>query len=798
MGSFMRLLAVLLFLPALAFAQGAPPNYGPSAGPCPPYVANGGNTAIGACARAAQTVNVADYGAVADYQLLSSNYTISASSAALTASGNVFTSAMVGKAIVLPGAGVAGAALITTIQAYTSATAVTLAATASTQLSDASYPVIVGTDNAASINTAVSAAKALTFSTNSSGATNIVADLHFPQGAYLVLSGLNFTAIQTNGFTIGRYGAQIIGATNGAAVIDALGSAFIRWRGLNCRGAQYAEPTTCIQIGRDNTTSLNSSDNQSFQDITMGGYESVAAFYNMNAEQTSYRHFYAFNTDTGSSYAAIFDGINHFGLTSAFVTLSQPANTAQSFNSNTCVDCIFQGTTPLWISGATDLQIIGSYAVITNSSTPTYAANLYTISGSEIKQLNFDVHVETGVGTYNSTFFIDGTSTAPTIQSLRYRDGFSYAGSSIFKADTNQSAISLYGLDLEISSFSSGATPVVDTPSLYSGYAIIMDLPSPASYNLSAFSSQPCYQSNAGCVSNYALPVPLNVSAISPTGVVVALNRTSGGIYYTQTVPYTPTLVIGAPPAGGTQATGVVSSLVLNGEGALGAGGTGYVNGNTCNVTDTNSVLLYQTTITASGGVITAISGTPSGAVTLTQMPVLPISVTGCPGGGSGATITATNYRINISGGLTVTNGGSGYLSAPSVAFSTFGQQTAPVATTTISSVLSLGTSGSQEIFVGTPVTGATKFTTSGCSISATAGSGAVGTYTSGTTGTCTAVITINGATGMTAPTGWNCDAQDWITPADAQLQTASSTTTATISGTTVSGDVIHFKCQGY
>lgn len=103
-----------------------------------------------------------------------------------------------------------------------------------------------------------------------------------------------------------------------------------------------------------------------------------------------------------------------------------------------------------------------------------------------------------------------------------------------------------------------------------------------------------------------------------------------------------------------------------------------------------------------------------------------------------------------------------------------------------------------QVISQGAIVVGQTKFTTSGCSISVTSGSGTAGTYTSGTTGTCTAVVTMNGATGMTAPNGWNCYAADWTTPADAQLQTASSATTATIAGTTVSGDVIHFACQAY
>src|SRR5262249_41906574 len=75
-------------------------------------------------------------------------------------------------------------------------------------------------------------------------------------------------------------------------------------------------------------------------------------------------------------------------------------------------------------------------------------------------------------------------------------------------------------------------------------------------------------------------------------------------------------------------------------------------------------------------------------------------------------------------------------------------------------------------------ISGGTKFTTSGCSVSATTGGAIAGTYTSGTTGTCTVVVTMNGATGVTAPNGWSCWAADLTTPADIITQTASSTTT--------------------
>jgi hypothetical protein len=89
-----------------------------------------------------------------------------------------------------------------------------------------------------------------------------------------------------------------------------------------------------------------------------------------------------------------------------------------------------------------------------------------------------------------------------------------------------------------------------------------------------------------------------------------------------------------------------------------------------------------------------------------------------------------------------------------------------------------------------------TKFTASGCSNSATVGGASAGQYTSGTTGTCTVTITMGDTD--TATNGWACFANDLTTVADTQKQSASTTTTATITGTTVSGDVINFGCTAY
>jgi hypothetical protein len=101
--------------------------------------------------------------------------------------------------------------------------------------------------------------------------------------------------------------------------------------------------------------------------------------------------------------------------------------------------------------------------------------------------------------------------------------------------------------------------------------------------------------------------------------------------------------------------------------------------------------------------------------------------------------------------------------------------------------------------FPGT-VSAGTKFTTSGCSVSSTTGGAAAGVFTLGAN-TCTVVITMNGATGATAPTGWSCQAHDRTSPTTLIGGEASSTTTTasiTIPAGAGATDVISFSCTGY
>lgn len=93
----------------------------------------------------------------------------------------------------------------------------------------------------------------------------------------------------------------------------------------------------------------------------------------------------------------------------------------------------------------------------------------------------------------------------------------------------------------------------------------------------------------------------------------------------------------------------------------------------------------------------------------------------------------------------------------------------------------------------GALVSGGTTFTASGCSNSTLVGGKIAGSFASGTTGTCTVTITLPQSTN-----GWVCNARDLTTAANFIGQSATSTTSCTVTGTTVSGDTIVFSAMGY
>jgi len=98
-------------------------------------------------------------------------------------------------------------------------------------------------------------------------------------------------------------------------------------------------------------------------------------------------------------------------------------------------------------------------------------------------------------------------------------------------------------------------------------------------------------------------------------------------------------------------------------------------------------------------------------------------------------------------------------------------------------------------------MSGGTKFTVSGCSAGTTVGGATAGSFNTGAAGACTATVTLNGATGLTAPNGWSCWAGNITTTAANPIwQNGGNTTTATfaLNASTANGDTIKWGCLAY
>jgi hypothetical protein len=141
------------------------------------------------------------------------------------------------------------------------------------------------------------------------------------------------------------------------------------------------------------------------------------------------------------------------------------------------------------------------------------------------------------------------------------------------------------------------------------------------------------------------------------------------------------------------------------------------------------------------------------------------------------------SLRLGIStNGTMFVNGGAG--TGATVSFIDIGTNTAGVLE---------GKSGTPWDLQAVPQSMGTQ-TISGCSLTANVGGNSAGLFYSGTTGTCTVTIT----PGMTANNGYRCEATDLTTGTDTLQQTATSTTTCTVAGVTVSGDVITWQAIAF
>lgn len=91
--------------------------------------------------------------------------------------------------------------------------------------------------------------------------------------------------------------------------------------------------------------------------------------------------------------------------------------------------------------------------------------------------------------------------------------------------------------------------------------------------------------------------------------------------------------------------------------------------------------------------------------------------------------------------------------------------------------------------------------TITGCSASNVVGGARTAAFTSGTTGACNVTVVPDGTLSTPQPNGWNCGSfLDQTTTANSAswTQLSNTTTSAALSGTTTTGDVVSFTCNPY
>jgi hypothetical protein len=343
------------------------------------------------------------------------------------------------------------------------------------------------TDCTAAIQAAVDAAR-----TYLAGGTYRSAVLRFAPGLkFLVNSTLNFTGFTTgNKLYVFGNGASIAGGMTGSPVIDAMGSITIYWEDLRIVG--LVAPTIGIQIGRVAPTASNGGGNGMVMNkVSFTDGFTVAGLYNFSGESCTFINC-LFHSSQSAAYGLIQDGINHFGVTSAFVSSTAPTDTAQSFNQNLFIRCTFISSTGqtanVWKSICRQHEYQSCYFLAPTSG---YAFHEYCIAGGTSMGNKYDLQVEGSGTTPAGYFYFDGTNASPVIGGVEIRVPYIYAPT-LFKVNGASSitGVTVRGFKLEmvgeVASAYSASFTVFDSPTLWTVAHGKIDILSASYWNKSA------------------------------------------------------------------------------------------------------------------------------------------------------------------------------------------------------------------------------------------------------------------------------------------------------------------------
>jgi hypothetical protein len=307
------------------------------------------------------------------------------------------------------------------------------------------------TDDSTAITNAISAAR-----TNQ--ATGVT--LYFPPGTYRVNSGLNFTGITTTNKTVKvvAFGAVIDSHNTGGVAIDATGSKHYAIYGLTLHGDSTDTPAIGWQMGRVTTSGSDACPQSRFYNFSLYGSFSSEAILNVACEEIWWDGLNINNAFSGG-LGLVQDGINHFNLTSAFVTVTLPTDTALSFLNDRFVGLIVQviAAPPVWIANTSHHQFNG----YVSSTAGNAGLWVYQSSGGDNNAgVTWNVHTETNP---TNVILITGTATSGKLIDFFYEDSNPQFTNAVFKLDTGYTSASIQGLDLRLGTPSGGATKIFDT-----------------------------------------------------------------------------------------------------------------------------------------------------------------------------------------------------------------------------------------------------------------------------------------------------------------------------------------------
>jgi hypothetical protein len=294
---------------------------------------------------------------------------------------------------------------------------------------------------------------------------------------------INSTHLISWSLMIEGTGGSILCQTEGQPCVDAMDSSRLSFRDLTLYGDQQHMPSIGLQLGRPSPH--GSAAGMFLDHVLITGFFSFTAYYNLNAETQLDVKLNASNL-APDGYGAVYDGINHWNAKSAFIPITSPVDTMQSFGDNTCLNCRITssgaGGTPVWIAGTAELTFENSYISNFNKGV---GAVLYGWNTN----LNFDAHFE--AADLTSVFLLAG-SGHPILYGLRYREHDFFGQVSMFALAKEARVATLENVEIDIGRIHSTTRQTIRSAAVSPG------LPPKAGWcPAAAFQARPVSQRNA-------------------------------------------------------------------------------------------------------------------------------------------------------------------------------------------------------------------------------------------------------------------------------------------------------------